>query len=104
MVSSQIAWRGTRLPCRLAVGDTSGAEDLGRAALALAENTDDLELLGYAHAGLAAVLAAAGDSHGAAAETSAALSAYRAKGDVVSAPMLDIAIVETTTETLLQGG
>jgi hypothetical protein len=103
-LASQIAWRGTRLPCRLAVGDTSGAEDLGRAALALAENTDDLELLGYAHAGLAAVLAAAGDSHGAAAETSAALSAYRAKGDVVSAPMLDIAIVETTTETLLQGG
>ena len=50
------------------------------------------------------MLAAAGDSHGAAAETSAALSAYRAKGDVVSAPMLDIAMVETTTETLLQGG
>jgi predicted ATPase/class 3 adenylate cyclase len=103
-LASQIAWRGTRLPCRLAVGDTSGAEDLGRAALALAENTDDLELLGYAHAGLAAVLAAAGDSHGAAAETSAALSAYRTKGDVVSAPMLDIATLETTTETLLQGG
>jgi predicted ATPase/class 3 adenylate cyclase len=103
-LASQIAWRGTRLPCRLAVGDTSGAEDLGRAALALAENNDDLELLGYAHAGLAAVLAAAGDSHGAAAETSAALSAYRAKGDVVSAPMLDIATVEATTETLLQGG
>jgi predicted ATPase/class 3 adenylate cyclase len=103
-LASQIAWRGTRLPCRLAVGDVTGAEDLGRAALALAENTDDLELLGYAHAGLAAVLAAAGDSHGAAAETSAALSAYRTKGDVVSAPMLDIATLETTTETLLQGG
>jgi predicted ATPase/class 3 adenylate cyclase len=104
-LASQIVWRGTRLPCRLAVGDTPGAEDLGRAALALAENTDDLELLGYSHAGLAAVLAAAGDSHGAAAETSAALSAYRAKGDVVSAPMLDIAAeVGTSTETLLQGG
>jgi class 3 adenylate cyclase/tetratricopeptide (TPR) repeat protein len=106
-LASQIAWRGTRLPCRLAAGDTSGAEDLGRAALALAEKTDDLELLGYAHAGLAAVLAAAGDSHGAAAETSAALSAYRAKGDVVSAPMLDIpavAEVETSAETLLQSG
>jgi class 3 adenylate cyclase/tetratricopeptide (TPR) repeat protein len=106
-LASQIAWRGTRLPCRLAAGDTSGAEDLGRAALALAEKTDDLELLGYAHAGLAAVLAAAGDSHGAAAETSAALSAYRAKGDVVSAPMLDVATVAevgTSTETLLQGG
>ena len=104
-LASQIVWRGTRLPCRLAVGDIAGAEDLGRAALALAENTDDLEYLGYAHAGLAAVLAAAGDSHGAAAETSAALSAYRAKGDVVSAPMLDVvAKVGTNTETLLQGG
>ena len=106
-LASQIAWRGTRLPCRLAVGDITGAEDLGRAALALAENTDDLELLAYAHAGLAAVLAAAGDSHGAAAETSAALSAYRAKGDVVSAPMLDVsavAEVPTNAETLLQGG
>ena len=106
-LASQIAWRGTRLPCRLAVGDITGAEDLGRAALALAENTDDLELLAYAHAGLAAVLAAAGDSHGAAAETSAALSAYRAKGDVVSAPMLDVSAVTevpTSAETLLQGG
>ena len=106
-LASQIVWRGTRLPCRLAVGDITGAEDLGRAALALAENTDDLEYLGYAHAGLAAVLAATGDSHGAAAETSAALSAYRAKGDVVSAPMLDVsavAEVKTSAETLLQGG
>jgi tetratricopeptide (TPR) repeat protein len=106
-LASQIAWRGTRLPCRLAVGDTTGAEDLGRAALALAENTDDLELLGYAHAGLAAVLAAVGDSHGAAAETAAAASAYRAKGDVVSPPMLDVvpvAEVRTSTETMLKSG
>jgi class 3 adenylate cyclase len=106
-LASQVAWRGTRLPCRLAVGDTAGAEDLGRAALALAESTDDLELQGYAHAGLAAVLAAAGDSHGAAAETSAAAAAYRAKGDVVSVPMLDVvplAEARTSTETLLKSG
>jgi hypothetical protein len=106
-LASQIAWRGTRLPCRLAVGDTTGAGDLGRAALALAENTDDLELRGYAHAGLAAVLAAVGDSHAAAAETSAATSAYRAKGDVVSAPMLDVAPVaevRSSTETLSKNG
>jgi predicted ATPase/class 3 adenylate cyclase len=106
-LASLIAWRGTRLPCRLAVGDTTGAGDLGRAALALAENTDDLELRGYAHAGLAAVLAAVGDSHAAAAETSAATSAYRAKGDVVSAPMLDVAPVaevRSSTETLSKNG
>jgi len=106
-LASQIAWRGTRLPCRLAVGDITGAGDLGRAALALAENTDDLELMGYAHAGLAAVMAAAGDSHGAAAEASAASSAYRAKGDVVSAPMLDVvpvAELRTSSETLSKRG
>jgi len=106
-LASQIAWRGTRLPCRLAAGDTTGAQDLGREALALAENTDDLELLAYAHAGLAAVLAATGDSHGAAEETAAAASAYRAKGDVVSAPMLDIgpaADGQASSETLLKSG
>ncbi|HKE50388.1 MAG TPA: adenylate/guanylate cyclase domain-containing protein [Actinomycetes bacterium] len=106
-LASQIAWRGTRLPCRLAVGDIVGADELGRAALALAENTDDLELLGYAHAGLAAVMAAAGDPHGAAAETAAASAAYRAKGDVVSAPMLDVgaaAGVSTGPESLLKRG
>jgi hypothetical protein len=56
---------------------------------------------------LGLAIVAASDSHGAAAETSAALSAYRAKGDVVSAPMLDIpavAEVETSAETLLQSG
>ena len=106
-LASQIVWRGTRLPCRLAAGDTTGAEDLGREALALAENTDDLEYLGYAHAGLAAVLAATGDSRGAAAETAAAAAAYRAKGDVMSAPMLDVgpvAEVKTSPETLLKSG
>jgi hypothetical protein len=106
-LASQIAWRGTRLPCRLAAGDTAGAEDLGREALALAENTDDLELLGYAHAGLAAVLAATGNSRGAAAETAAAASAYRAKGDVMSAPMLDVGPVpevEASAETLMKSG
>ena len=105
--ASQIAGRGTRLPCRLAVGDTTGPWDLGRAALALAENTDDLELPGYAHAGLAAVLAAAGDAHAAAAETSAASSAYRAKGGAVSGPMLDVAPVaevRSRTETLSKSG
>jgi hypothetical protein len=81
-LASQVAWRGIRLPCRFAVGGATGARYLGRASSALAENSRDLELLGYAHAGLAAVLAAAGESHGAAAEMSAS-SAYRAKGDVV---------------------
>jgi hypothetical protein len=105
-LTSQVAWRGIRLPCRFAVGGATGTRYLGRAALALAENTRDRELVGYAHAGLAAVLAAAGESHGAAAEMSAS-SAYRAKGDVVSAPRLDVvpvAEVRTSTETLSTSG
>jgi hypothetical protein len=73
----------------------------------MAKNTDDLQYLGYAHAGLAAVLAATGDSHGAAEETAAAAAAYRAKGDVMSAPMLDVgpvAEVKANPESLLKSG
>jgi class 3 adenylate cyclase/tetratricopeptide (TPR) repeat protein len=88
-LASQIAWRGTRVPCRLAVGDTATAEGLARAALELARTTDDLELLGYTHAGLAAVLTAQGRDADAAAEATAAAAAYQAKGDVVSAATLE---------------
>ncbi len=87
-LASQIAWRGTRVPCRLAAGDTAEAEKLARAALELARTTDDLELLGFAHAGLAAVLTATGDTNDAAVEAAAAAAAYRSKGDVVSTPSL----------------
>jgi predicted ATPase/class 3 adenylate cyclase len=88
-LASQIAWRGTRVPCRLAAGDTAGAEELARAALELARSTDDLELLGFAHAGLAAVLTARGEASDAAVEAAAAAAAYRSKGDVVSAATLE---------------
>ena len=89
-LASQIAWRGTRVPCRLAAGDVAGAEELARAALELARSTDDLELLGFSHAGLAAVLTARGDASDAAVQAAAATEAYRAKGDVVSAATLDV--------------
>ena len=88
-LASQIAWRGTRVLCRLAAGDPASAEEISRAAVALAEGTDDLELKGFAHAGLAAVLTALDDPRAAAAEREAAAAAYLAKGDVVSANWLN---------------
>jgi hypothetical protein len=88
-LASQISWRATRAVCRLAAGDPSTAESLSRAALALAEATDDLELQGFAHAGLAAVLTTLGDKQAAAAETEAAAAMYLAKGDIVSASRLN---------------
>jgi len=88
-LASQIAWRGARVLCRLADGDPASAEELSRAAVALAEGTDDLELKGFAHAGLAAVLTAVDDPRAAAAERAAAAGAYLAKGDVISANWLD---------------
>jgi predicted ATPase/class 3 adenylate cyclase len=103
-LASQIAWRGTRVQCRLAAGDTTGAEGLARGAVALAEGTDDLELLGYAHAGLAAVLAATGDVDGAAAEEGAAAAAYGAKGDVVSSATLRPAPAASEATRLTAGG
>jgi predicted ATPase/class 3 adenylate cyclase len=87
-LASQIAWRGTRVLCRLAAGDPASAEEISRAAVALAEGTDDLELKGFAHAGLAAVLTAVDEPRAAAAEREAAAAAYLAKGDVVSANWL----------------
>jgi hypothetical protein len=90
--------------CRLAAGDTTGAESLARAAVALAESTDDLELLGYAHAGLGAVLAATGDVDGAAAEEGAAAAAYGAKGDVVSSTTLGPASAASEATRLTAGG
>jgi tetratricopeptide (TPR) repeat protein len=103
-LASQIAWRGTRLQCRLAAGDTAGAEGLARAAVALAEGTDDLELLGYAHAGLAAVLTVMGEVSGAAAEEGAAAAAYRAKGDVVSSATLRPTPAASEATRLTAGG
>ena len=88
-LASQIAWRGTRVLCRLAAGDPASAEEISRAAVALAEGTDDLELKGFAHAGLAAVLTAVDDPRAAATEKAAAAAAYLAKGDVVSANWLN---------------
>ena len=85
--------------CRLAAGDPASAEEISRAAVALAEGTDDLELKGFAHAGLAAVLTAVDDPRAAAAEREAAAAAYLAKGDVVSANWVNTGSWVALTDT-----
>jgi class 3 adenylate cyclase/tetratricopeptide (TPR) repeat protein len=84
-VLSQVLWRKTRarLLCRQGELEESGA--LARQAVALAEQTDDLNLTGDALANLGAVLGAAGMSSEAAAAYTRASSLYEQKGNVVSA-------------------
>lgn len=79
-VASQIAWRATQARCLVAVGDLAPALALAESALALAEGTDDLELVAFAHAVLGEARRADGDEAGAAVESEAALSTYAAKG------------------------
>ncbi len=83
-LASQIAWRAVRALCRAAVRDADEALALARTAVELAEGTDDLELLGFAHTALSRAIAARGDDVGAREEAERANAAYRAKGDLVS--------------------
>ena len=82
-LASQIAWRCTRALCRVAARDAETASELARSALDLAVGTDDLELLGFAHAVLAQSLEALGEQADADAHRKEAVAAYLAKGDVV---------------------
>jgi hypothetical protein len=83
-IVSQAMWRGTRARIAAAEDDPS-AEQLARAAVALAEETDFLELQGDTLLDLADVLARRGDAENAAATAARAADRYAAKGDVVSA-------------------
>ncbi|MGH3507058.1 MAG: adenylate/guanylate cyclase domain-containing protein [Nocardioidaceae bacterium] len=79
-LAAQIGWRAARAICRAEADDQETAETLARAALALAEETDDLELTGFAHQALSVALAARGDQDGAIAEAAEGLAAYSRKG------------------------
>jgi hypothetical protein len=83
-IVSQAMWRGTRARLTAAEDDAS-AEQLARAAVALAEETDFLELQADTLLDLADVLGKRGDVENAAATTGQAADRYAAKGDVVSA-------------------
>jgi hypothetical protein len=82
-VLSQTLWRAIRARVRGRAGDHEGARQLARAAVALAEETDDLTLAADAFDALGAVLAAAGRGEAASAyERAAAL--YESKGNLAA--------------------
>jgi hypothetical protein len=65
-------------------GRTREAIETAQAAVALADETDDLTLRGDAHATLASALAVAGIEHEIAAERTIALACYETKGNVAA--------------------
>ena len=84
-VETQALWRSVRAPIVARGGDVAGGEVLAREALALARQTEIPMLEADALFELAAVLQIGSRGPEAAQALEAALAAYRAKGDVVSA-------------------
>jgi predicted ATPase/class 3 adenylate cyclase len=84
-VFSHIAWRGVRSKALARKGELEQAELLARDAVALAEETDGLNLYGDALLDLGEVLRTAGRPAEAGAATERALSLYERKGNLVSA-------------------
>jgi class 3 adenylate cyclase len=83
-ILSQVLWRNAR--ARLLRGEAAldDAEALAREAVALAAETDDLNLLGYALSGLGGVLASARREPEASTAYTQAAEVFRRKGNVVA--------------------
>jgi tetratricopeptide (TPR) repeat protein len=84
-LSAQMVGLGLRARILAARGELAEAEELARAAVALAARTDFLNQHGDALLELAFVLAAAGQAPDAQAAVSEALGLYRRKGNLVAA-------------------
>jgi class 3 adenylate cyclase len=84
-LTSQILWRTTRSRILTKRGRSEEAAQLALRAIALAEQTDALNLHADALMGLADVFAAAGRADDADAAVREALKLYEAKGNIVSA-------------------
>jgi tetratricopeptide (TPR) repeat protein len=84
-ILSQVLWRDARARLLCRSGDVGDARKLAEEAVTLAEQTDDLNLRGSAHATLGAVLAAGKDVSGACAAYDRARELFERKGNVVSA-------------------
>ena len=84
-LSSQIRWRMTRAKVLARRGELEPAEPLAREAVALASQTDALNLHAAARHDLAEVLLAAGRPNDAATELREALALYEQKWNIVSA-------------------
>ena len=84
-VFSQVLWREARARLLCRSGDVDRARALANQAVKLAEQTDDLNLTGSAHATVGAVLAGAGEVGGAAAAYDRACRFFEQKGNLTSA-------------------
>jgi class 3 adenylate cyclase/tetratricopeptide (TPR) repeat protein len=93
-VLSQIAWRSVRAKAVARKGDLAQAELLAQEAVALAEETDGLNLHGDALLDLAEVLRGAGRPSDAVAAAARALSLFERKGNLVSAARARTALAE----------
>jgi class 3 adenylate cyclase/tetratricopeptide (TPR) repeat protein len=83
-VLSQVLWRNARARLLRREPALEDAETLAKEAIALAADTDDLNLLGYALSSLGSVLASAGRDPEASAAYKQAAQVFRRKGNVVS--------------------
>jgi tetratricopeptide (TPR) repeat protein len=83
-LSAQMVWQGLKARILAARGRLGEAEELARAAVALAARTDFLNQHGDALLDLAAVLAHAGRTSEVRAVVDEALGLYRRKGNLVS--------------------
>ena len=81
----QVQWRGPRAKALARHGELEAAEQLARDAVALAEQSDFLDLHGNALMDLSEVLRIRGRSTEAAAAAESALALFRRKGNRVSA-------------------
>jgi tetratricopeptide (TPR) repeat protein len=83
--ASQILWRSVRAKAIASQGRLGDGEQLGREAVALARDTDDIDLRGAASMALAEVLRIAERPDEAVPLIEEALRLYEQKGNVVSA-------------------
>ncbi|MGE5459831.1 MAG: ATP-binding protein [Solirubrobacterales bacterium] len=84
-IASQVLWRSARARILGASGAATNAEDLAREAIALVEQTDDVNMHADTLADLAEVLVSAGNRSGAAEALKRAIELYGAKGNTVAA-------------------
>jgi ATP/maltotriose-dependent transcriptional regulator MalT len=91
-ITTQVLWRSARAKVLAARGELDQASPLARAAVAMAEETDDINMRGDALVDLADVLGAAGDATAREDAVRHAHQLYVAKGNVVSAALAERAL------------
>jgi class 3 adenylate cyclase/tetratricopeptide (TPR) repeat protein len=82
-IFSQVDWRGTRARLLAREGDVAAASVLAEEAVAIAAETDHVDMQGLALSALADVLAARGDTARAAETLAAAVARFETKGNEV---------------------